>query len=162
MITDTFFQICIYFCICMLIFGLSASFIAMSDFYTTSQELPVAVNITKTGNQTIADITSPNRDKELNIEDEKEDYTFNTIWDILYGAGAAAILGTILLAALFKDVKIIGVWIFGVVFWAAFWNLLTILSIGGTIVPAGIITIITGAVGVIFIAAVVGMLTGSG
>jgi len=55
----------------------------------------------------------------------------------------------------------VGISIFGSVFWASFINMHTVLSIGGYI-PGEILTIITIGTVLVFVAAIIGMITGSG
>jgi len=94
------------------------------------------------------------------ILNDTTDYTSGGMdWVWVVGIGGVA-LGVVA-GALMHSVVPIGISIFGSVFWASFINVHGILSIGGYI-PSDILTIFTVCVVFIFIAAIIGMLTGSG
>jgi hypothetical protein len=69
--------------------------------------------------------------------------------------------GFLMLALLTQSMVPIGLYLFGVVFWTAYLNVASILNVGGFI-PGDFLLLFTVGLIFIFIAAVIGMLTGSG
>jgi hypothetical protein len=69
--------------------------------------------------------------------------------------------GAIVLGILTQSMTPIGIYLFSTVFWTAYINTSSILNVGGYI-PADFLIIATVGIIFIFIAAVIGMLTGSG
>jgi len=84
-----------------------------------------------------------------------------TMWTIFIGVTGLTFIGAVALAFMTKSITPIGLHIFGAVFWASWINMLSILSYGGYI-PGDFLIVFTVGVMFVFIAAIVGMLTGSG
>ena len=63
--TDTLFQLCFYFCACLLVFSLSVSFVVVSGFYNSGigSELSTNLNASTDTNDTFSDITQQNLDE---------------------------------------------------------------------------------------------------
>lgn len=90
-------------------------------------------------------------------------YTGGIVMDNLWVTILLGSLGGMAIAVLLQSTSILGIYIFCFTFWAAYGNLLSILSIGGYLLPVwGFVSIGTGIMLFIFIAAVIGMTTGSG
>jgi len=87
------------------------------------------------------------------LSDPNMDY----LWGLMIGGIAAGLV----VGALTHSVVPTGIFIFSSIFWASFIRVHGILSIGGY-VPGELLTIFTICTVFIFIAAVIGMLTGSG
>ena len=82
----------------------------------------------------------------------------NYIWGGVVGLGLLASIG---LAYLTHSVMPLGVYVFATVFWTMWIRTNMVLNTGG-FVPGELLVILTGCVIFVFIAAVVGMFTGSG
>lgn len=83
------------------------------------------------------------------------------IWDIaLYGTIAGGV-GAILLAYLTHSTTPIGIYIFGAVFWTSYLKTFSIFATGGYI-PVDFLNLFHVGSVLLFIAVVIGMLTGSG
>lgn len=144
---NTFFRIAVYICLGLIVFNLMIGFmVATGAFPYTSSG---GKNIGDTG-EVLGDLTdysSPGMDTLITIA--------------LAGAGVGAVLGIIT-----GSVVPIGIGIFSGVFWASFINTHGILSVqissGVSLIPGELLTIFTICAVLIFIAAIVGMLTGSG
>lgn len=80
---------------------------------------------------------------------------------LFIGVTGLTFIGAVALALLTKTITPIGLHIFGAVFWASWINMLSVLSYGGYI-PADFLLVFTVGVMFVFIAAIIGMLTGSG
>lgn len=80
------------------------------------------------------------------------------IWGVFLGAGTVVGIG---IGAITRSISPVGISIFGAVFWASFVNTRLILDAGGYM-PPELMTIFTISAGVIFVAALIGMTTGSG
>ena len=140
---NTFFRICVYFCIALMVFTLLLNFVAATGAFSYTPD-DAGKEITDTGT-VLEDVTA--------LEEPNMDY----LWLLVVGGiGAGLVVG-----ALTHSVVPAGIFVFGSIFWASFINVHGILSIGGFI-PTDLLTIFTVGVVFIFIAAIVGMLTGSG
>jgi len=87
-----------------------------------------------------------------------EDPNMNALWVSVVGGG---ILVAVVLSILTRSVVPIGIHIFSTVFWTAYINCNSILSTGNFI-PSGFLSIFFVGTIFLFIAALIGMLTGSG
>jgi len=83
------------------------------------------------------------------------------MWSIFTMVTVGTGLGAIVLAWATHSMTPIGVHLFGAVFWASWLNMQSILGTGEYI-PNDLLTVATVGVLFIFIAAIIGMLTGSG
>jgi len=154
--TDTLFQICFYFCVCMLVFTLSLNFVVASGFYQSDTTLTTGLE-GQDANSTISDITTEN------IANSEGGFSFENVWGWAIGI---EIVGALVIGWLFKDARILGVYIFGAVFWTSYISMLTILSIVPQVNPFEIsnplFVIIHAACIMTFIGAIVGMFTNAG
>ena len=140
---NTFFRIAIWFTMVMLMFTLVLNFIDSLGAFPVDS-VPGQQGLDE-GNilEKLTGLSNP---------------TMGGIFLIVTSIGGIAAVGT---AVLTHQVSPIGVYLFSVVFWTSYIRINSVLSAGGFI-PVEILTI--GFVGImfIFIAAVIGMLTGSG
>jgi hypothetical protein len=91
-----------------------------------------------------------------------DDPTMNGIWGIATGIGAIAAIG---LAWITHSIIPVGIYLFSLVFWTAYLNAWSVISYGGFLDSSpGPEFLLIATIGIlfIFIAAIVGMLTGSG
>lgn len=157
--TDTLFQICFYFIICMLIFSVSVNFVVASGFYGDERPIEGTLKVDDDGNTIVRNLTGQDTSDLEQAGDTKDSFDFGDVFAISIGT---AVVGAILIGWLFKDARILGIYIFGIVFWAAYINAFSILGFGGGFIPAGIEAIIHGTAIFTFIGAIVGMFTNVG
>ena len=86
------------------------------------------------------------------------DSDLDWVWSTIVGFGTVF---SLLMCILLRSVVPLGINIFGVIFWTSWVHAGAILSFGGFI-PVEFILLFTIGVGFVFVAAVIGMLTGSG
>lgn len=141
---NTFFRISVMFILLMLTFSLVANFVSfLGVFPNVGGVGPSGINNAEDALVAFTGLSDP------------------TMMAIFLGATTLAFIGAITLAALTHSIAPIGIHIFGTVFWASWINMLSIFSYGGY-VPGEFLLIFTAGVMFVFIAAIVGMLTGSG
>ena len=146
---NTFFQICVYMTLCMIIFTLSINFVSALDVFPTGG-VEAGVDVKDTTNETFMEFTKST--------DNPTGLSISSIWIIvLTGAG----IGALLIAWITKSTVILGVYIFSVIFWVSYGNALSVLDIGNYI-PIGFLAIGTGGMIFIWVGAIAGMLSGSG
>jgi len=141
---NTFFRISIFICMIILTFSLVASFIDAMDVFPVEQENP-GVDISST-------------DSALSALTGLDDPNMNSIW---LGVSTLAFLGAVTLCFLTKQVTPLGLFLYGEVFWTAWIRTSSVLSYGGY-VPGEFLLVFTVGVMMVFIASIIGMLTGSG
>lgn len=152
----TFFQICIYITIAMVLFTLSISFVSAMGVFQTEIEAGVVAG--EDTNATMQGFTvSPDYPSGMDM---------TTLWGIVITASAA---GGIVIAWITRSTTILGVYVFSVVFWAAYGNALSVInSMGGSepylsgLIGLGFVSLATVGIGFIWIGAIAGMLSGSG
>ena len=145
----SFFQICVFITICMFLFTLSVQYVNGLGIYGDIS-IQSGSALGDAYNETIQNATvSPDYSDGINL---------TTVWAlVLTAAGAAGIL----VAWITRSTAIIGVFIFSAAFWASYVNTLGILQIGGFVDP-NFVLIGTAGMGMVWIGAVAGMLSGSG
>jgi len=92
-------------------------------------------------------------------------FSSSTVTWVFAGATTLAFAGVVLLSWATKTITPIGIHLFATVFWGSWINTVSIFSMGGSsgpYIPADFLIIFTVGVAFLFIAAVIGMLTGSG
>ena len=140
---NTFFRISIYLCIMLLLITLSFSLINSFDAFGYTTEAGVEISST---------------DEYLGELTTLDETDMNYIWGLFLGAGTVIGIG---IGAVTHSIAPVGIGIFGGVFWGSLINTHVILSTGNYI-PPELMTIFTICSGFIFVAALVGMTTGSG
>jgi len=138
---NTFFRICVFFCLSLIIFSLTWNFVYSLQAF----EIP-----------------------QGNIEAKEPETLFSEITDFEEGTGGIFVIAltSAMIIGLFaswmtKSPVCIGLSMFGVIFWASYLNTLDIIRIGGYL-PTELELLFTGGMIFIFSGAVIGMLTGSG
>ncbi len=81
-----------------------------------------------------------------------------SLWALAIGVGA---IGAIALVFISKQISPIGIYIFSTVFWTSWLKMNSVINING-VMPVELMVIFTVAALFLFIAAIIGMLTGSG
>lgn len=146
---NTFFQICTYITICMIMFCISVNFVSGLGVFG-DMEVIGGPDMGNNTNDTFQRITYK--------VDTPEGENITDLWAlVIAGAGIAGLV----VAWLTHSTSIIGVFIFSAVFWAAYINTLSILNVVSWI-PIGYITLFSTGMAFIWIGAIIGMLTGSG
>lgn len=156
--TDTLFQICMYFTMCLLVFSLSVTFVVRSGFYGSGDgvDLDTNYNLSQDANTTISNVTQQNLD-----EDAPDSFVFTNLWSIVITGSAGGLLAAIAAWA-YKDVRIIGVYLFGLVFWAAYINMFSIITIYSGFFPPALLGLVHAASIFMFMGTIIGIFTGSG
>ena len=146
---NTFFQVCIYMTVCMILFTLSVNFVSALGVFPTG-DVEAGVNVGDSTNETFMEFTKSTEDPS--------GLSMTSIWTIvLTGAG----IGTLVIAWITKSTVILGVYVFSVIFWVSYGNALSILGLGNYI-PLDFLAIGTGGMIFIWVGAIAGMLSGSG
>ena len=144
---NTLFQICLFLTIGMIMFTLTFNFLVGLDVFG----VPGAAGIVPgEGNETFMGFTT-SPEYPLGVDP-------GNLWTlVLTAAGAIGIL----VAWITRSTVILGVYIFGFVFWAAYINAFSIIALGGWI-PEGFLNMVHAGMIFIFVGAIAGMLSGSG
>jgi hypothetical protein len=140
---NTFFRICVMFILLMLTFSLVINFLSSTGAFPHT-----------TGG--VSGIDEP--EDALSVFTGLSDPTMSAIF---LGVTGLAFIAAVALAYLTKSIIPIGLHLFGTIFWASWVSMLSIFSFGGYM-PGDLLLIFTVGVMFVFIAAVVGILTGSG
>lgn len=144
----SFYQVCVYFSVGLMVFTLSIGFV---------QGLGVFGDIGLSGGMDV----SGNKTQivENFTKNPSSQGGFGNMFLIAFGAGTIlAGAGALAIAIATQNATFVGVYIFSVYFWASYINALGILSI--VALPVGFLALFTIPVGFIFVGAVVGMLSG--
>jgi hypothetical protein len=138
----SFFQVCVYFCLFLLIFTLSVNFV--------------------TGLQLFIDVeTGPDLSGETTAEGVFSRIVDNDMFAIWAMVTSLSGLAAGVLAVLTRSVSILGVYLFSVTFWTSYTLFVSTVNINSWI-PLEFMLIFTVALLFIWVAAIIGMLTGSG
>ena len=140
---NTFFRLCIMFVLLMLTFSLISNFVSGLGIFPNVEQIGADVDTDSGALSTLTDLSDP------------------TVGAIFLGVTGLTFLGAVALSALTRTITPIGLHLFGLVFWASWMNMVHIFSTGGYI-PSDLILVGTVGVMFVFIAAIIGMLTGSG
>jgi hypothetical protein len=148
---NTFFRICVIMCIGLLVFTLSVNYIQSTGAFDVGGDTGLVID--DTGD--ILDKTT-----ELDAADANMDFLWQAILGgVGIGIGVAA--GARFLGVNINATLLGGLSVFATVFWASYIKTHGILMMGDYL-PAEYTIIFTGGALFIFIAAMIGMLTGSG
>lgn len=153
----TFYQICIYITVVMVVFILALNFVV------GLQVFPIIV---ESGFQTGDGTTDEVFSTITNVHDASGNEGFAAMNNLVLGVGALAGLGAgLALGYLFQSTTLIAVSLFTGIFWSAYINTLSVLKAVGflqSLTDYGFMLIGTVAMLFIFAGAVTGMLSGSG
>lgn len=138
---NTFFQLCIYFCICMIVLTLSINFINGLDIFETVE---TGVGISGDSDNIFSQLTGLTGGMEF-------------IW---LAVTSLAGVGAVLLATFMHSAIPVGAYLFSVVFWTSYGRSLSVLS--GLYIPSDFLLIGTVAMLFIWAGALAGMFSGSG
>ena len=139
----TFYQSAIYLCITIIIFTLAVNFVNSLDAFPIEEK------------QGVEGVTQENALSKLT---GLKDPDMNNLWLLATGIGLA-VAGVA--AWITKSIVPVGIVLFSDVFWTSWLRMNIVLNIGGYI-PGELLLLFTVGVLFVFIAAVIGMLTGSG
>ena len=142
---NSFFRICVWFILLMLTFSLIANFVSGLGIFPNVATVGVDIDSDSGALSTLTNLASPNMSS------------------IFLGVTGLTFLGAVALSALTRSITPIGLHLFGVIFWASWINMIHIFSVGNPqYIPPDLILVGTVGVMFVFIAAIIGMLTGSG
>jgi len=132
---NTFFRVCVFFCIMLIVFNLTWNFIYSLQAFQTTETM----------------------------EFEKDPHSiFKMLTSVGGMAGVLAIISVgAVTTFITRSPVFIGITLFGLVFWSCYLSTLNIIRIGNYL-PVEFELIITTGVLFIFVGAVIGMLSGSG
>lgn len=139
----TFYRTSIYLCVVVIIFTLSINFVNALGAFETYEARPTEEEVTL--DNALYQISGQTGDMA-------------DLWALTVGLG---LIGAVALVFISKQISPIGIYIFSTVFWTSWLKMSSILNVGG-IVPSELMVIFTVAAMFLFMAAVIGMLTGSG
>ena len=137
----TFYRTSIYLCLALIVFTLSINFVNSLGAFETYES-------GTTG------ITEENALEQISGLDGG----MASLWALAVGGGA---IGAIALVFISKQISPIGIYIFSTVFWTSWIRMNSVINVGGVVSPELMALFTVGAI-FIFIAAIIGMLTGSG
>ena len=140
---NTFFRICIFITLGLIIFSLAINFVE-------------GLNIFPVSGSPHSNVTGV--DNALTVLTKLEDPTMQDLFILVTSVTALLAVG---LSYLTASITPLGIFIFGEVFWTAWIRSQVILSYGGFI-PGDFLLLFTVGALFVFIAAIIGMLTGSG
>jgi hypothetical protein len=144
---NNFYQICIFTTIGLMVFCLCVNvFVGFQIFGNIGEMGPLTGN---TSDQTIQNFT-----KNPNFPDGM---TMGAIWGVVLSSSVAVGL---VLAWLYQDASILGVFIFSGVFWSSYINAMVIIG-AMAFIPVVFVGLFTVPIFFLFAAAVIGMLSGS-
>jgi len=143
-----FFRTCIYICMSLILFTLVINFIDGTGAFPADVE---------SGQQVTTDQGSGGA---LSVFTNLDDANMNAVWGIAVGLTG---LGAIGLAWLTHSIAPVGIHLFSTVFWTSYIRAWGVVSVGGfTDDIGGLMLVFTVGILFLFIAAVVGILTGGG
>jgi len=140
---NTFFRICIFITLGLIIFSLAINFVE-------------GLNIFPVSGSPHSNVTGV--DNALTVLTKLENPTMQGLFILVTSVTALLAVG---LSYLTASITPLGIFIFGEVFWTAWIRSQVILSYGGFI-PGDFLLLFTVGALFVFIAAIIGMLTGSG
>jgi len=127
----------------MFIFGLTASFVASTGAFPFTEEMGISISSDSGWLTKFTGLSDP------------------TMGAIFLGITGLTFLGAVALSVATHSVVPIGLHLFGLVFWSSWVKTSVVLAYGGYI-PGELLVIFTVGVMFVFVAAIVGILTGSG
>jgi len=143
---NTFFRIAIFLALGMIMFNLSVAFVNGLGIFDSSEAVGTG---TIEGEDAIDTLSGG------------EFTGIDNIWDLaLYGSIIGGV-SAVTLAFLTHSTTPIGIYLFGAIFWTSYLSTFTIFSTGGYI-PIDFLNLFHVGSILLFVAAVIGMLTGSG
>ena len=146
---NTFYQICIYITVVMILFTLSVNFVSAMNVFPVSTDTGIITG--ETTNETMAEFT------------RSEEYSDGFLMDNLWAVVLTGIAGGMVVALITHSTSIIGVYIFCFTFWSSYGNVLSMLQSNNFLSDMwGFVMIATVGMSFIFVGAVAGMLSGSG
>lgn len=140
---NTFFRIAVYLCFALIIFNVVISFVSGLNVFPIEGEAGQDIDETQDALSALTGLADPD---------------MNSLWLLITGA-SIIVAGAV--SWLTRSIVPIGIVIFSDVFWTSWIKANSVINTGGYL-PGEFILIFTICMVFLFIAAVVGMLTGSG
>lgn len=140
---NTFFKICVYFCLILIIFNFSLTIVNSWNIFVTAES-------------------------GVQYEGSTAGGIFESITGLSGGAGfvwaalvTATGLAALILVKISQSASVLGVWLLSTVYWTSYHGAITVLNMNNWI-PNNILLTITLGLLFIWMAAIIGILTGSG
>lgn len=140
---NSFYQISIIITFIMFVFGLTASFVASTGAFPFAEDMGISIDSDSGWLTKFTGLTDP------------------SMGAIFLGVTGLTFLAAVGLAVATRSVVPIGLHLFGLVFWSS-WTKTNVILSHGEYIPGELLVIFTVAVMFVFVAAIVGILTGSG
>ena len=144
--TNNLTQICMYFCIALMVFTMAVNFM-------------IGLHIFGPVTPTVGHETGNNTTDALKSFTKSPDYPAGLSTTALWGLVLGAVAIGLAIAILTQDATFVGIYIFSAVFWSSFINAWAILGSTGFL-PVAFLGLFTLPIIFIFIGAVIGMLSG--
>ena len=143
-----FFRLCIYICLSLIAFTLVINFIDSTSAFDTKVDSGIQVT-DEQGSMNI-----------ISVFTNTEDDTMNSVWLLAVGS---TLVGAVGLAFLTRSIVPVGIHLFSTIFWTSYIRAMSVIYAGGFVDNvSGLILVFTVVILFIFIAAIVGILTGGG
>ena len=144
-----FYQVCVYLSVSLMVFSLVINFLGGLGIFGV---VTVDAGVDVQGNQSVI--------VEGFTKNPSQEGGFGNAWLIVFGGSTIlAAAGAIGIAIATRNATFVGIYVFSIYFWASYLNAVSILSVGGFLLP-GFIVLFTIPVGFVFVGAIVGMLSG--
>lgn len=140
---NTFFRIAVYLCFALIIFNVAFGFVVGLNVFPIEGEMGQDIEKTPDALSALTGLTDPG---------------MTSLWLLVVGMGTAA---GVIISIFTHSVIPIGIAVFGDVFWTSWMRTNNVINLGGYL-PGDFILIFTVGMLFLFIAATIGMLTGSG
>jgi len=139
----SFFRTCIYLCLTLIVFTLAINFVNEMGAFNAYEAQPTEEIVT--------------------VDNALEQISgleggMASLWGLAVGIGLA---GAVVLVFISKQISPIGIYLFSTVFWTSWIRMNTVININGAM-PVELMALFTVAALFLFVAAIIGMLTGSG
>jgi len=141
---NSFFRVCIWFCLALIVFTLVINLTEITEAFGPEEHYGVQ---------------DVNADNALSQLTKLDDPNMNAVFVLCSGIGAASAIGLAILTHSFTPV---GIYLFGQIFWTSFIRAWSVMGLSGGYVSAEVTGIFFIGAIFIFLAAVIGMITGSG
>jgi len=147
---NTFFQFCVYICICLIGFNLAFIFVTTAQYLGDTHDTgPFDLNLSNASE---------------NFETITQGESTGNIWNYVLGVGAVAgVLASIAIGIATSSTNVMGIGIFSTVFWTSYGSTLATVTSSSLLSGLeGFIMIGTVIMFFLWIGAIIGMLSGSG
>jgi len=147
----TFFQLCVWLSISLILFNLGFAVVNGMGIFTPVEG---GISAGDDASSTVSALTDVDADGKTGME---------AIWVMVAGTSIIAAAGGVALGLIFHSTVFVGISLFSTVFWASYVSTYILLeTMFGQYGLGGFLIMATVGVSFLFIAAIIGMLSGSG